>query len=152
MEVIPRLLPDQIQLKKHAEDWQSALQLAAKPLLAGGYITTEYVQNMIDSVNKLGPYIVISPGLALGHARPSSAVKKTGFSITTLDEAVKFGNKDNDPVDLIVILASINNVDHLALLQKLVSFLNDPKNLTSLRQMTTSDEATKVAQQINGDF
>ncbi|MFT8917062.1 MAG: PTS sugar transporter subunit IIA [Oenococcus sp.] len=149
---IPRLLPDQIQLKRHAKDWQTALKLAAEPLLAGGYITTEYVQNMIDSVNKLGPYIVISPGLALGHARPSSAVKKTGFSITTLDEAVKFGNKDNDPVDLIVILASINDVDHLTLLKKLVSFLNDAKNLSRLRQMDTQKEAIQVAQQINGDF
>ncbi|AVI94620.1 Phosphoenolpyruvate-dependent sugar phosphotransferase system, EIIA 2 [Oenococcus oeni] len=150
MKTIPEISADEIQLKIHANNWKEAIRLAADPLLKNGNITENYIQNMIDSVNKLGPYIVIAPGLALGHARPSSAVKKTGFAIASLDEPIKFGSKDNDPVDLVVILASTSDTDHISLLQKIVMYLNDQKNLDFLRKITTDDAAKEVAEQING--
>ena len=134
----------------HADDWQDALKVAAAPLVGEGKITSEYVDNMIASVKKLGPYIVIAPGLALGHARPSAAVKQSCIAIASLDSPVKFGNKDNDPVDLVIILASINDNDHLGLMKKIVSFLNEAKNLQWLRSADQS-EVEKIAAAINQD-
>jgi len=150
MATNPSLSIDQVQLKVHADDWEDAIRVAAQPLVDSDNITDGYVNAMIQSVKKLGPYIVIAPGLALGHARPSAAVHRTGFAIATLRDPVKFGNKDNDPVDLIVILASVSDTDHLALLQKIVAFLNEPSNLRVLRNATTSVEAQKIVNQING--
>ena len=60
---------------------------------------------MIETVEKMGPYIVIAPGLALAHSRPSEAVLKTGLSWVRLSTPVKFGNKANDPVSLVIGLA-----------------------------------------------
>ncbi|MGX6428594.1 PTS sugar transporter subunit IIA [Levilactobacillus yonginensis] len=150
MATNPSLSIDQVQLKVHADDWEDAIRVAAQPLVDSDNITDGYVNAMIQSVKKLGPYIVIAPGLALGHARPSAAVHRTGFAIATLRDPVKFGNKDNDPVDLVVILASVSDTDHLALLQKIVAFLNEPSNLRVLRNATTSVEAQKIVNQING--
>jgi len=150
MATNPSLSIDQVQLKVHAADWEDAIRVAAQPLVDSDNITDGYVNAMIQSVKKLGPYIVIAPGLALGHARPSAAVHRTGFAIATLRDPVKFGNKDNDPVDLVVILASVSDTDHLALLQKIVAFLNEPSNLRVLRNATTSVEAQKIVNQING--
>ncbi|MFC6206452.1 PTS sugar transporter subunit IIA [Levilactobacillus tongjiangensis] len=150
MATNPNLSIDQVQLKVHADDWEDAIKVAAQPLVDSDNITDGYVNAMIQSVKKLGPYIVIAPGLALGHARPSADVHRTGFAIATLRDPVKFGNKDNDPVDLVVILASVSDTDHLALLQKIVAFLNEPSNLKVLRNATTSVEAQKIVNQING--
>lgn len=140
--------PADIQMKVHAENWEEALKVAAAPLVNDGKITNDYVDSMIASVNKLGPYIVIAPGLALGHARPSAAVKQSSIAIASLDSPVKFGNKDNDPVDLVVILASINDNDHLGLMKKIVMFLNDAKNLKWLRS-ASQDQVNKIADAIN---
>lgn len=140
--------PADIQMKVHAENWEDALKVAAAPLVHDGKITNDYVDSMIASVNKLGPYIVIAPGLALGHARPSAAVKQSSIAIASLDSPVKFGNKDNDPVDLVVILASINDNDHLGLMKKIVMFLNDAKNLKWLRS-ASQDQVNKIADAIN---
>lgn len=137
-----------IQLQVHTANWEDALRVAARPLINDGKITTDYVDSMIESVHNLGPYIVIAPGLALGHARPSAAVKQSSIAIASLDEPVKFGNKDNDPVDLVIILASINNTDHLDLMKKIVGFLNDANNLQWLRSAHT-DEVQKIADVIN---
>lgn len=144
------ITPQEIQLKATANNWEEAIKVAASPLVNSNRITEDYVTSMIDSVKKLGPYIVIAPGLALGHARPSAAVKETSFSIATLRQPVKFGSKDNDPVDLIVILASTSDTAHLSLLQKIVTFLNDSNNLTELRKAETHDDATQIANKING--
>lgn len=140
--------PADIQLQVHANNWEDALKVAAQPLVNDGKITDDYVNSMIESVHKLGPYIVIAPGLALGHARPSEAVKQSGIAIASLDTPVKFGNKDNDPVDLVIILASINNTDHLDLMKKIVSFLNDAANLKWLRS-ASSAEVNQIAKVIN---
>ena len=121
-----------IQINVHADSWQSALRLAAKPLLDNGSITATYVENMIQAVIKYGPYIVIAPGLALGHAEPDENVLKTGYAIATLDTPVKFGSKTNDPVDVVVVLASINSKDHLK----------------ALRQMQSSEDAARIVQAI----
>lgn len=143
-----------IKLNIQCNNWEDALKMAAEPLLVRERITDAYVQAMIDSVHNLGPYIVIAPGLALGHARPSKFVKQSCVSIASLATPVKFGNKDNDPVDLVIIVASINNTDHLALMKKLVTFLNDPENLKWLRSALKGD-ARAIADAINnggGDY
>lgn len=139
-----------LSLNINAASWEQAIEEASKPLLENKNITHNYVQAMIDSVKKLGPYIVIAPGLALGHARPSKEVLKTGFSIATLQKPVKFGNEANDPVDIVVILASVNSTDHLHLLQHIVAFLNEKSNLTLLRHAENDDDAKTIANSING--
>ncbi|WP_102279184.1 PTS sugar transporter subunit IIA [[Lactobacillus] timonensis] len=145
---VKNIAPSDIQMNVHANNWQEALTVAAQPLLDADKITTDYITNMIESVKKLGPYIVIAPGLALGHARPSAAVKQSSIAIATLDQPVKFGNKDNDPVDLVIILASINDHDHLGLMKKIVTFLNNKKNLQWLRS-ASQNEAEQIADAIN---
>ncbi|MDT6981473.1 PTS sugar transporter subunit IIA [Levilactobacillus zymae] len=142
--------PNEIQLNVEASGWEDAIQKAAQPLVDEKHITDDYVQSMIESVKKLGPYIVIAPGLALGHARPSAAVKQTSFSVATLKEPVEFGNEQNDPVDLVVILASINSNDHLDLMRKVVNFLNKADNLKFLRRAATETDKVTIVESING--
>ncbi|WP_416353795.1 PTS sugar transporter subunit IIA [Agrilactobacillus fermenti] len=142
--------PRFVQLQRHAEDWQDALRVSAQPLVTYKYITSEYINKMIAGVQELGPYIVIAPGIALGHSRPDSSVLQTGFSITTLAEPVKFGSQTNDPVDIVIILASTSNDAHLALLQKLVQFLGTSENLQILRAAKTDNDIESIVQLING--
>lgn len=139
-----------IRMKVQCSNWEDALRVTAQPLVEEQKITDDYVQAMIDSVHNLGPYIVIAPGLALGHARPSKAVKQSCMSIASLANPVKFGNKDNDPVDLVIVIASINDTDHLGLMKKIVTFLNEADNLKWLRS-ASQDESTAIADAINNE-
>lgn len=144
-----KISASEIQLKAKAIDWEEAIQVAATPLLNENKIRQGYVDDMINSVKSLGPYIVIAPGLALGHARPSEDVQETSFALATLAEPVEFGNKDNDPVDIVVILASKTGTDHLELLQKLVKFLGEETNLQLLRKAQTIEETNQISESIN---
>ena len=90
---------------------------ACRQRTGGGWFHHDaYTDQMIETVEKMGPYIVIAPGLALAHSRPSEAVLKTGLSWVRLSTPVKFGNKANDPVSLVIGLAGHDENEHITVM------------------------------------
>ena len=82
---ISSLLPDRaIWIGADATDWRDAIRRAGDALIASGAVTHAYTDEMIATVESLGPYIVIAPGIALAHSRPSPAVLRTGLSLVLL--------------------------------------------------------------------
>lgn len=136
----PMLSTSAIHLGAHAEDWRSAIRLAGAALVAGGVTTEDYTQEMIDTVESLGPYIVVAPGFALAHSRTSPSVLTTGLSWVSLDTPVEFGSKTNDPVDLVVGLAALDHEAHIGIMSKLAGVLADPEMLARLRASTDPEE------------
>lgn len=108
---------ENIRINQEAKDWEEAIYLAGNLLVECGSITTEYIDNMIQSVQELGPYIVLMPQFALAHAAPCAAVKQTDMSIVTLKEGVCF-HSDNDPVRIVMCLACTDKESHIARLQE----------------------------------
>ncbi|HEY8717651.1 PTS sugar transporter subunit IIA [Pengzhenrongella sp.] len=123
-----------------AENWQEAITLAGDALVRSGITTDDYTLEMIDAVTRLGPYIVIAPGIALAHSRPSPAVLTTGISWVQLAEPVAFGNPKNDPVSLVIGLAASDHDGHLAIMAALAAVLMDRPAMARLRAATSSDE------------
>ena len=61
---------DAIQVGVVESDWQRVIKLAARPLEAKGFISTEYSQAVIDNTLNHGAYYVFDEGIAIPHARP----------------------------------------------------------------------------------
>ena len=127
----PRLMeitaPELIQLNMHAKNWEEAIRLCAASLLKQGRITRNYIETIIETAKKEGPYMVISKHVALPHARPIDGVEKLGMSISVLKEPIVFGSKENDPVKYIFCLAATENNRHLNAMAELVNLLDDPQ-------------------------
>lgn len=136
------MLPiEAIRIGAVASDWRAAVRLSGAALVASGATDDAYTDEMIATVEQLGPYIVIAPGIALAHSRPSPAVQRAGMSLVTLSTPVEFGNTDNDPVHLVVGLAAPDDEGHVMALATLADFLSDEARRTSLASAT---EATEV--------
>ncbi|WP_080796284.1 PTS sugar transporter subunit IIA [Corynebacterium pacaense] len=106
------LRPERIALDVEVGDWRGAIRAAGELLERSGSIDPDYTVAMIRSVEEKGPYIVVAPGFAFAHARPSAAVHETALSWVRLAEPVEFGHPDNDPVDLVVALAATDSTSH----------------------------------------
>ena len=132
MTLVEHLPESAIQTRAHATDWREAIILAGEGLAAQGLTTKDYTREMIEAVEKLGPYIVIAPGFALAHSRPSPAVLGTGFSWVGLAAPVEFGSEMNDPVRLVVGLAAVDHDAHLAAMSSLAAVLADEDVLNEL--------------------
>lgn len=134
------LTMDHIQLKLKAANWKEAIKLAAAPLVTSGDIEEEYVSAMQDAVLDFGPYMVLAEGFALSHAKPSDLVHTVCISLITLDTPVRFGNKDFDPVDILIAFGTPDADSHIEMLRELAGLLNKPETFTSIRNARTTHE------------
>ena len=130
---------DAIALDVEADDWQGALRAAGRLLTESGVATDVYTDEMIESVVEKGPYIVIAPGFAFAHARPSPAVLRTGLSWVRLARPVAFGHKTNDPVDLVVALAATDAKAHTTAMAELAKVIGDQTRRDALESAPSAD-------------
>jgi PTS system ascorbate-specific IIA component len=126
-----------------AFDRDSAIRASGQLLVASGRVTGEYVDQMVAAVEEFGPYIVIAPGIALAHARPSDAVLSTGLSLAVLAEPIEFGSH-NDPVRLVFGLAAKDHDGHMTVLASLAERLTDEDFVNSLLNALTIDELARL--------
>ncbi|MFV0380826.1 MAG: PTS sugar transporter subunit IIA [Breznakia sp.] len=129
-----------IKLNIDASDWVDAVRQAGAPLVKSGKVTKEYVDAMIQNVQEMGPYIVITKHVALPHARPVAGALKTALGIATLKHPIAFGNKDNDPVKYVFCLSAKENTEHLQALAHLAKLLENEKFYEVLDTAKTVDE------------
>jgi ascorbate PTS system EIIA or EIIAB component len=154
------LLPDSaIIIGAPAADWRDAIRWAGRALVASGVATDSYTDEMIATVESLGPYIVIAPGIALAHSRPSPSVLRAGLCLVTLANPVEFGNADNDPVTLVVGLAATDADAHIESLATLADFLADDDrreallaapDVAAVRRLVNDYERTRAADEAAG--
>jgi PTS system ascorbate-specific IIA component len=123
-----------------ALDREHAIEMSGELLVASGRSTPEYTESMLDAVAENGPYIVIAPGIALAHGRPSEAVLEIGLSLVTLSEPVIFGNEANDPVRLVIGLCAIDHNSHIDIMAELATFLGDSNSVNTVLNAVDSDQ------------
>jgi len=121
------LKAEYIELNVVANNWEEAVRAGGELLRKNDCIESRYIDETVKAVKEIGPYIVIAPGIAMPHARPELGVKKIGMSLISLKEPVCFGNKDNDPVRIVITVCAVDHSSHLKALSELVEFLRDEK-------------------------
>lgn len=126
------LTPKTIHIVDRVSHWQEALMLAAKPLLADGAITQDYLEAIISTHQSMGPYYVIAPGLALPHARPEQGVRKNGLSLLSIREGVSFESTENDPVTVVIMLCALSGDEHIRMITELAALFSDEDSLQQL--------------------
>ena len=125
-----------IALKVAAEDRYAAIQAVGELLVSDGQITEQYVQEMKDSLDEFGPYIVITKGVAFAHARPGDSVLKECVGMITLDPPVVFGNRNNDPVEVLFAFGGKEANSHVGVLSDIAMVISRDGFLEKMREMT----------------
>jgi PTS system ascorbate-specific IIA component len=129
-----------IKLQQSCVSWRETFELAGLGLVESSRTTSAYTNEMIQAFEELGPYMVIAPGIALAHGRPSEAVLETGLSLVTLSTPVVFGSTSNDPVSLVIGLAAVDHDSHIDLMAALSELLMSEDTVNSLLRATNESE------------
>jgi ascorbate PTS system EIIA or EIIAB component len=116
---------DAISVREPIADREAAIRRSGELLAVGGRVDAAYTDEMLAALEEYGPYIVIAPGVALAHARPSRAVHEVAFSVLTVDPPIAFGHAENDPVRLVVGLAAPDDESHIEALRQLAELLGE---------------------------
>lgn len=142
-----QLLPaSHIKLDVACTDWRDAIRKSAEPLLSMGYVEQRYVEAMIASVERFGPYDVLAPGFAVPHASPENGAIKMGMSLIRLKEPVPFGGSGEEPVEFVCTLSAVDRKTHLKAFANLLDIITMPNNqfLTALHEAGTEAEAASL--------
>lgn len=131
-----------IVLKDAVRNWKEAIQYASEPLLKKGCIEPRYVQAMIDIIESLGPYVVLTPHVAIAHARPEEGVNQLSMSLLRLKKSVSFGR--GQEVHLIIVLAAVDRELHLHALSDLSHLLSEEKNIEQIIKTEKIEEIEEL--------
>lgn len=133
-----------VALGVRAGGWREAVEVSGRLLVASGVAEERYVAAMVRTVEEIGPYAVLAPGVALPHARPEDGAKSVGLSLAVLAEPVEFGSRENDPVDLVFGFATPDADAHVELLGELADLVEGEENLRALRRAGSVGEILRI--------
>jgi PTS system ascorbate-specific IIA component len=123
--------PNSIAHHIEVTDWEGALTKAVALLESDLRVTSEYLGEVLAANQKLGPYFVIAPGIAIAHAAPGVGVLETGMALLRLEQPVISGS-NNDPVRLVFAFCSVDADSHVELLASFASVMTAEGNVNRL--------------------
>ena len=127
--------------------WRDAIRTAARPLVETGAVTPHYVDRCVQMVEEQGPYIVVAPGTALAHARPSDGANTLALGLARLASPIRFDHGGHDPVRLVFVFAAPREDQHVMLLGRLARALPDGLG-TKLESERTDAGALRILEEV----
>lgn len=143
MNKLQELLGDRVHFVQSISDWREAISRSAESLLKDDCIEQKYVDAMIESVEKLGPYMILTDGLIMPHSRPENGAKKASMSFLKVENGVNFPEADV-PVRLFFTLAAVDSDSHLEAMMKLAEVIDDQQKFEALEKANTKEEVIKL--------
>jgi PTS system ascorbate-specific IIA component len=123
--------PNSIAHHLEVTDWEGAISGAVALLEADLRVTSEYLAEVLAMNQKLGPYFVVAPGIAIAHAAPGIGVLETGMALLRLEEPVVSGS-NNDPVRLVFAFCAVDSDSHIELLASFAQVMSAEGNMNRL--------------------
>lgn len=144
MELKSLIRENLVDVDVEVSSWEEAIRAAGKLMVDDGAVEPRFVDAMIRVKNEFGPYIVVAPGIALPHAKPEDGVIQASIAVIRLKNTVEFGNKDNDPVYLVVALAAVDNKQHIEGLRQLSGVLGNDDKIAAIKKVQTKEELLDI--------
>ena len=145
------MLREFVELKHYkfaeeAADWREAIRMSCESLEADGTVEGNYKEDIIECVEKYGPYIVIMPEVAMPHSQEGArGVHKTAIAFMKLEKPVSFDPEDPDKdARLFFTLASCNPDQHLQNMTKLSELLMNETVVQKLLEAKTPEDLIAI--------
>ncbi len=138
----PVLRRENIVVGATATDRWDAIREAGRLLVAGGYVGEGYVDAMIEREKLTTTYMGLGVAIPHGTSEAKGQVLHTGISVVQVPAGVDFGD---EPARLVIGIAGVGD-EHLDLLSKVASALEDEQVLERLMTTSNPEEILKILQ------
>lgn len=132
---------ENILLNQEAKTWEEAVEIAGNILVKNKITKAEYINSMIENINKFGPYVVINDNLAIPHSQSDESVIRTGMGLVTLKKPVFFPN--DNKVQIILAFSSLDNKEHISALADLTELVTNYNLIENLLKAKSIKQALK---------
>ena len=126
------------------DSWQEAVKLSCESLAKTGYVSENYYQQIVDCIEKYGPYVVFEHYVAMPHSQEGAeGANQTAVGFMRVKEDVDFG-KDEDGekkiARLFFTLAAKDPNEHLDNMQQLMAIFTNELLLDALMEADTPED------------
>ena len=133
------------------DSWEDAIRKSCNKLIEKNIVDDRYSQQVIDTVNKYGPYIVLVPQVAMPHCQEcAEGVNETAVAFMRVEKPVVFDEDDRDKdAKIFFTVASEDNKKHLENIAALSDILCDEEIVEALCQAKNEEDLRKISKKYN---
>ena len=133
------------------DSWEIAITKSCEKLIEKNIVDENYPRQVIETVNKYGPYIVLVPGVAMPHCQEcATGVNDTAIAFMKVKKPVVFDENDRDKdATLFFTVASVDPEKHLENIGQLSEILCNDEIIEALNKVENLDDLKKVQEQYN---
>lgn len=140
------LKKENVKFIDEVENWKEAIFQSGELLVSNKKVTSEYVQEMIELVEKQGPYIVLEEGIAMPHAGISENVLETGISLLVVNEKVSLPEGRN--ANIFLSFAAKNKNDNIDIMNDLFELITKYEFINKVSKMKNYSELETYLEEI----
>lgn len=140
------LKKENVKFIDKAESWKEAIFQSGDLLVSNKKVTLEYVHEMIELVEKHGPYIVLEEGIAMPHAGISENVLETGISLLVVNERVSLPEGRN--ANIFLSFAAKNKNDNIDIMNDLFELITKYEFIDKVSKMKNYSQLETYLEEI----
>ena len=140
------LKKENVKFIDKAENWKEAIFQSGDLLVSNKKVTSEYVHEMVELVEKHGPYIVLEEGIAMPHAGISENVLETGISLLVVNEKVSLPEGRN--ANIFLSFAAKNKNDNIDIMNDLFELITKYEFIDKVSKMKNYSQLETYLEEI----
>ena len=126
------------------DSWQEGVKLSTESLVKTGYVGENYYKQIVDCIEKYGPYVVFEHYVAMPHTQESAeGANQTAVGFMRVKEDVDFGTDEDGErkiARLFFTLAATNPEEHMDNMVQLSSIFQNEPLLDALMEANTPED------------
>lgn len=119
------LTEDMIKTEVSVSSWREAVYVVGNLLKRKGLVQDSFIKSMILTIEDLGPYVILLPGIAFFHGSPQSGVHQVGLSFATFKEDVVFTDFEQQHIQCAFGFGAVDANSHMQILMQITKLLQD---------------------------
>ncbi|MDY3006704.1 PTS sugar transporter subunit IIA [Anaerococcus porci] len=133
------------------DTWQEAIEKSCEKLIEKNIVDERYPKQIIETVEKYGPYIVLVPRVAMPHCQEKAeGVNDTAVAFMKVNKAVCFDEDDRDKDACIFFTIASENPDkHLENISEISEILGRDEIIDALEKVENIDDLIRVQKEFD---
>ena len=137
------LTEENVKTNVEIDSWQEAAIYNGNILVEQGKVKPEFIQSMIDVVNKYGPYMILVPKICFFHGEPGPNVKEACLSLTVFKNPIYFKEFDNQQINCAFAFGAVDKDSHMEMIMNVASILQDEEFIEMITNNASKEDIMK---------
>lgn len=133
---------DRIRITDRMYTWQDAIRFSGDCLVKAGSVESRYLEHIISQSECYGPYMFVTEGLALAHAKPEDGVHHLDIALTIFRIPVQF--PEGKEARIIATLAAEDQEKHLKILKDIMTVFSVESMVETIAVQRSGEEILRL--------